>query len=183
MFLNKKIDNKFELNILNSQFYYYLDQKYIILKNKNFFIKILDIPIYVFVKKKSNCHIFVNLFQKRFNLDFKNFKGFLLKLINSINKVVRKKLILKGLGLRIYYSRSLKILKLKLGFSHLIFLPIPKTIKIFKKKNFILLESYNSVVLGNFAHLLSQFKFPNSYTGKGIWFKNQFLKLKPVKKN
>lgn len=183
MLLNRKSLNKFELDLLNSQFYYYSDQKYIVLKNKNSFIKILNIPFYIFVKKKLNSHIFVNLFQKRFNLDFKNFKGFLLKLVNCINKVVRKKLILKGLGLRIYYSRALNILKLKLGFSHLIFLLIPKTIKIFKKKHFILLESYNSVTLGNFAHLLSKFKFPNSYTGKGIWFKNQQLKLKPVKKN
>jgi len=97
--------------------------------------------------------------------------------------MIRKKLILKGLGLRTYYSRSSNILKLKLGFSHLILLTIPKSIKTFKTKSFLLLESYDAVCVGNFAQLLCQLKYPNIYTGKGIWLKNQLIKLKPVKKS
>ena len=173
---------EFNLFLLDSQFYYVGEQKWIVIKNKKFYIKLLNIPSFIFVKKKANIFSFINIYQNHFGKDFNCFQRLLISLTCSINKIVRKKLILKGLGLRIYYSRKCHRLNFKLGFSHLVSLLVPKTIKVFKSKSFILLESYSLSTLSNFSILLRQLKFPNSYTGKGIWFKNEIIKLKPVKK-
>jgi len=183
MFLNKKSCTQFELSTLNSQLYYSQEYKFVVIKNKKLYSKVIYIPFFIFVRKKANFFYFTNIFQNLFSENFDSFYRLLSNLAASFNKIIRKKIILKGLGLRIYYNRVLNILKLKLGFSHLILLAIPKTIKIFKSKSFLLLESYDLVRIGNFSRILRKFKYPNSYTGKGIWFKNEFIKLKPVKKN
>jgi len=84
--------------------------------------------------------------------------------------------------MRINYVQSLNVLKLKLGFSHLITITVPSGIKVFKNKNLLILESSEAFLVGNFANLIRNLRYPDSYKGKGLWYKNEIQILKPVKK-
>ena len=106
------------------------------------------------------------------------------KLINcnvDFEKVYTKKLVLKGLGLKVTAIRE-GLIELKLGFSHIISVSIPTEIKLSIVKNTLILESFNNIILGNFAASIKNFKTPDSYKGKGICYKNEVLLLKAVKK-
>ena len=84
--------------------------------------------------------------------------------------------------MRINYVRVSHKLQLKLGFSNLIIVDVPKSIRVLKRKDALTLEGNNSVIVGNFANLIKSFRYPDSYKGKGIWYKNELRSLKPVKK-
>lgn len=107
----------------------------------------------------------------------------ILKWFNALEKPLRKKLILKGLGLKVSLSENKKFLNFKLGFSHNIFMEIPEIISLVTiLKNSIVLESFNPIELGNFANKIRILRKPNIYKGKGIWYKNEKISLKPIKK-
>lgn len=92
-----------------------------------------------------------------------------------------KKLIFKGLGLK--SSIKDNILELKLGYSNIIRIEIPVNkiyIKIFK--NNLIISSNNLSYLGAFVYKIKKLKMPNIYKGKGIWYKHEKLKLKPINK-
>ena len=94
----------------------------------------------------------------------------------------KKHLIIRGLGMRINYLRVLHKLQLKLGFSNLITVDVPKSVRVLRRKDTLTLEGNNSVIVGNFANLIRSFRYPDSYKGKGFWYKNELRSLKPVKK-
>ena len=101
--------------------------------------------------------------------------------LQSFEKPIVKKLLLKGLGLKATLL-SLEHLELKLGFSHVVNIKIPSQLLVSVKKNTINIEGYDSVLLGNFLHKIRILKAPNVYKGKGIWYKNELKTLKVVKK-
>lgn len=106
-------------------------------------------------------------------------------LFNNINKVFYKKLILRGLGFRmnLVEDAGSLLLKLKLGFSHLLELPVPqRKLQIFLKKSSLILKGSDLVFLGNFARKLKNLKYPNAYNGKGFWYKNEKISYKHFKK-
>jgi hypothetical protein len=115
--------------------------------------------------------------------------NYLIFYISQIQKISRKKLLVKGLGYKITILENkdlenTKTLQLKLGYSHLKSSLIPKEISNFYlTKNSITFESFNSSWLGNFITKLKLFKKPDIYKGKGLHIKNQkVLILKPIKK-
>ena len=141
------------------------------------------LPESVMLKKKNNLLFFKNLTDTSpSNLQFANFQKNLSYLLKTLNKRFKKYLIVKGLGMRINYIQSLNVLKLKLGFSHLITITVPSGIKVFKNKNLLILESSEASLVGNFANLIRNLRYPDSYKGKGLWYKNEIQILKPVKK-
>ena len=158
--------------------------------NKNFLIfssklnsKLIEIPWFVVVKKTKD-----EIFFKNLDTNFVTFSKFaifqkkLLYLLQTLDKTYKKHLIIRGLGMRINYLRVLHKLQLKLGFSNLIIVDVPKSIRVLKRKDALTLEGNNSVIVGNFANLIKSFRYPDSYKGKGIWYKNELRSLKPVKK-
>lgn len=173
---------------LNFFLFYFKTQKFLVLeKNKNNFINYNSlfyhsIPNSVSIKQAQNNFFFENRKNIGFQNSFNSFQNSVTTTIKNFNKTFKKKLFLKGLGMRIFYKTKLHLLKLKLGFSSLINIDVPLGIKIFINKNTLILESSNSVLVGNFAHTIYSLKLPNIYTGKGFCFKNQQLKLKVVKK-
>jgi len=169
---------------------FYLDYNpplsFIIIKQKKFILINLNlkkfyffIPSQIKIKKSINSLTFSYLPETKKSNDIlcNNFK----KWLQSKEKPFIKKLILKGLGLKVNLINT-NILEFKLGFSHLIKLIIPKTISITLIKNVIVLESFNLVELGNIANKIKVLKKPNPYKGKGIWYKNEKLNFKVVKK-
>jgi ribosomal protein S8 len=121
-------------------------------------------------------------FAKKKNF-LKNFKSFFLEYQN-LKKKFFKRIIIRGVGLKVsLLEENSLVLQLKLGFSHLILLPIPMTLKVFIFKKKIIVEGLNRVEVGNFSKKLQNFKAINIYTGKGLWLKNNSkFKLKSIKK-
>ena len=106
---------------------------------------------------------------------------FLLKFL--LKFYIYKNIFIRGVGLRInFLEDSLNKLKLKLGFSHFIYLNYSKEliISIFKKK--ILIRSYNNILLGNFCMFLKKYRPINVFTGKGLHIKRSKFKLKQYTK-
>ena len=99
----------------------------------------------------------------------------------NLEQLYTKKLLLQGLGLKAILT-NLNILELKLGFSHIISLSIPNTIKITIIKNILIIESSDSILLGNFAARIKNFRQPDSYKGKGILYVGEVLRRKKGKK-
>jgi large subunit ribosomal protein L6 len=88
---------------------------------------------------------------------------------------------LVGIGYRAIIEKEKLVLKL--GFSHLIFLEIPKGIEIIcKKPSLILLKSYDLLMLTQFAALIRSYKIPEPYKGKGILYKGEKIRRKEGKK-
>jgi hypothetical protein len=141
-------------------------KKYILFPNDVLFFKQENI----FFIKQNQCSLFYKKLEKW---------------LQHFYKPLQKKIFFKGLGFKFKYSTNKKSkLELKLGFSHLTTITIPrKEIKVFLiKKNRIAIEGFNYTLVGNFAEKIRNLRYPDAYTGKGFWYKNEFKKLKLVKK-
>ena len=101
--------------------------------------------------------------------------------LKDFNRIFIKKLILKGLGLKVNLLNKLS-LQLKLGFSHLVDIVIPNNLIVSFSKSIIAIQGTDATAVGNFANLVKRKKLPDAYKGKGIWYKNEKLILKTVKK-
>jgi hypothetical protein len=101
----------------------------------------------------------------------------------SSERPVTKKLTLKGLGYKALLLDNKSVLSLKLGLSHSIKIPIKldeMRLKINKKT--ITMKGFSATNVGNFAEKICRLKLPDSYKGKGIWYKNRDKVLKVLKK-
>jgi len=117
--------------------------------------------------KKLLYSSFFRLFQKRL-------LGVCLKFVARLTFV--------GIGFRVEAVEN-GFIKLKLGFSHLIFVRIPVYISVFvPKKTILVLECVDDQLLNEFCAKIKLFKMPDAYKGKGILYKNQTLVLKEGKK-
>ena len=143
--------------------------------------KYVVVPSFIICEKKDNTLILTCLDKSKLNLDI--FIKTFLWCLKCLEKATRKKLFLKGLGYRINFSEDKKNLEFKIGFSHIIKLPIPlKNLSVTVDKNRITLEGINPVTVGNFAVKIKNLRKPDSYKGKGFWYKNENISLKEVKK-
>lgn len=87
---------------------------------------------------------------------------------NSNNKTFYKReLILKGLGFKAVVEKP-QILTLKVGYSHLLEIEVPKDIFIKIRGNTLNFASTNKQILGNFVNYIKSLKSPDSYKGKGL---------------
>lgn len=184
MLIKKLYQYKFQ-NFYNDslKFIYTKNEKFLVLKNKNNFFYIIKIPTFLSVKKEKSFLVFnlVSYYKISYKI-FLNFKNLLFYIIKSFNKKYKKILIIKGLGMRIKYLLKTNSLELKLGFTNLIYVSVPLNLKIYKNKNLLTIEGSDHSLVGNYAYLIQSLRYPDSYKGKGIWYKNQNYKLKIVKK-
>jgi len=99
------------------------------------------------------------------------------------NTIFTSILRLKGLGYKTINLPDVEKIELKLGHSHKNL--ISKNVSLIKtksKKNIIVLEGNDKMVVGNYAQKLCLLKKTNIYTGKGIYKKKNKLLLKEFKK-
>jgi large subunit ribosomal protein L6 len=103
--------------------------------------------------------------------------------LKRLEKPFRKKLLLKGLGYKAVLKNEESVLELKIGYSHVIAVPITKeSIKVIIDKNTLIVEGFDKVEVGNFVNKIRNLKLPDSYKGKGFWYKNEVIKLKEINK-
>ena len=143
---------------------------------------------YVLVPNKVNCLIkskFVEiscLLKKDFFI-YNTFINVLMEIKNSKNCCFKQKLFLKGLGYRCNVDLKNKILIFKIGFSNSISVDIPDYISnVIIKKTFLLFESTDKILLGNFIHKVYKLRTSDVYKGKGFSFPYKQKKLKIIKK-
>jgi ribosomal protein L6P/L9E len=102
---------------------------------------------------------------------------------NNALSLAKKKILLKGLGFRSTFDSTSSTITFKLGYSHLNTLNVPEYIKNVKvKKNTILLESTDKILLGDYMKKIHQLKESDIYKGKGFSYKYDTKKLKIIKK-
>jgi large subunit ribosomal protein L6 len=112
-----------------------------------------------------------------------SFFSLLSKGLKLLDKPYKKKLILKGLGFKASLSTDLSFLELKLGYSHTIKIKVPlESLTVKVDKSTLIVEGSDPVKVGNFATQIRNLKYPDSYKGKGFWYKNEIIALKEVKK-
>jgi large subunit ribosomal protein L6 len=154
-FKNKKIFI-FKFNKLQKLQYFILSQKILISKKKN------EINLF------SNLKIHFNLFNTW---------------LENLKRPLKKILIFKGRGYKINFINNFSTLSLKVGYSHLLNIPFKKDIINIKLlKLTLVIKSFDYSFVGNFTNKIKQKKLPDSYKGKGIWYKNESKILKELKK-
>lgn len=149
---------------------------------KNFTINISK-TFLIGYKNDQNCQILKN--QNYLGLKFFNL---LHSLMYNVHFFFSKKLILVGVGLRVWVKQVEKtkknILLIKIGFSKDLYIEIPRNLIVFSlRPTLLLIRGLSKEAVSLFASRLKQLKKPNSYKGKGIQYKNEIIFLKPGKKS
>lgn len=161
------------------KFMFFKKNAYILLFNFNIINLYILLPHNFFLKKKKGQLYILNYvpFNNKFFIKFKNY-------LMQFSHLKFKKVLIKGVGIKfnLVYKNSQVFLELKLGYTHLVILPIPLSLKIYITKKSIFVESYNNILLGNFIFLLQNCKKFNIFTGKGLWLKGKMPVLKEFRK-
>lgn len=171
----------------NTLLYFLKYNKFILVFKNKFtilFFKNIDRLIYSCVKKNM-----LILYLKSTN--FKTHPQFCTLLKNNLVELLAKKFVFETKSLKLvgigYKASILKkgcqnILSLKLGYSHMIFIRIPKYISIKVSKQTIYLSCLNRIKLFKFCNMIKTLKLPDVYKGKGFFFEYEQLSLKKGKK-
>jgi len=123
-----------------------------------------------------------NLIYTKRKILYSLFFRFFQKVIVGVSLGFVVRLVFVGVGFRVE-SIEKDFIKLKLGFSHFVFIEIPKYIEVSSpKKTRLVLKSIDEQLLKEFAAKICSLKSPDSYKGKGILYKNQIKILKEGKK-
>lgn len=142
--------------------------KYLILQ-KGLKNKYLLIPSCLHITG-STTELIVQLISNEKHL-LKSFKQFVKKVesyTRTFDVVLKKKIILKGLGFRATLIENLALIELKIGFSHLIQLSIPESLSVKLNKNTLVIEGSDKILLGNFVNKIVSLKRPDCYKAKGF---------------
>jgi len=161
----------------------YKEENKILVIKKGVDSKYILIPRFLTLRKEANILISESMTSDREELEKYLWTNILIETcIRKIGSSYKKKLTLKGLGYRMTLFPDLKRVDFKLGYSHLKKLEIPNQMKIKIRKNSINVESENKGLLGNFVSKIHSLRRPDSYKGKGFWYKYEKEKLKEIKK-
>lgn len=112
------------------------------------------------------------------------YRALINNMITGVSEGFKKTLELVGVGYRA--SNQGQILELSLGFTHNIYLQLPKEISVETKsernKNpLIILESADKQLLGQVCTKIRSFRKPEPYKGKGIKFEGEVIRRKSGK--
>jgi large subunit ribosomal protein L6 len=101
-------------------------------------------------------------------------------MITGVNTPYQKKLIIEGVGYRSEVAGT--NLKLLMGFSHPVLMPIPGNLKVTVEKNEITITGADKEAVGQFAANVRAVRKPEPYKGKGIRYSTETVRRKQGKK-
>lgn len=112
------------------------------------------------------------------------YRALIHNMVEGVSKGYKKEMELVGVGYRA--TSQGQVLELALGFSHAIFIKLPKEIKVEAKsernKNpLIILESADKQLLGQVCAKIRSLRKPEPYKGKGIKFVGEIIRRKSGK--
>ena len=111
-------------------------------------------------------------------------RGFISKIGRSYSSVTSGHfsiLHVKGIGFKVYYHSVNHSLYFLLGYNHVTKLTLPFGIRVKVRKQYILLFSPDSSLLGRYNFLIRSLRAPDPYRGKGIRYRYQIMNFKPGK--
>jgi len=104
----------------------------------------------------------------------------IINMIAGVNKPYEKRLVIEGIGYKADVTPT--EITLKVGFSHLVKLPIPKGLKVTSEKGVVSISGIDKELVGSFSASVKSVKKPEPYKGKGIRFENEVIRRKEGKK-
>ena len=113
------------------------------------------------------------------------YRALLNNMVHGVSEGYKASLELVGVGYRVELAAP-QILNLSLGYTHPIYLGLPKEIKVEVKAErnqnpFILMESADKQLLGQVCAKIRSFRKPEPYKGKGIRFEGEIVRRKAGK--
>ena len=102
-------------------------------------------------------------------------------MIEGVNNAYTKKLILEGVGFKSEVAG--KDLKLALGFSHPVVVPIPEGLTVTAEKNNLTFTGIDKELVGQFSAKIRSLKKPEPYKGKGFRYDTEVIRRKQGKKS
>jgi len=123
-----------------------------------------------------------NLLLPKNRIKLSTFFRSLQKIVSGICLGFVVRLAFVGVGFRVDSIES-GFLKLKLGYSHFVYIRLPSFIDVFTaKKTLLILKCNNESLLKDFCSRIRLARLPDVYKGKGILYKDQKIILKEGKK-
>ena len=112
------------------------------------------------------------------------YRALINNMVVGVSEGYKKELELVGVGYRV--TNTGQLLDLSLGYTHNIYLQLPKEVKVETKaernKNpLIILESADKQLLGQICAKIRSFRMPEPYKGKGIKFVGEEIRRKSGK--
>lgn len=112
------------------------------------------------------------------------YRSLINNMVTGVSEGYKKELELVGVGYRV--SNTGQVLDLALGYTHNIYLQLPKEVKVETKsernKNpLIILESADKQLLGQVCAKIRSFRMPEPYKGKGVKFVGEVIRRKSGK--
>lgn len=101
-------------------------------------------------------------------------------MIKGVHTKFIKKLELQGIGYRVELQG--KNLKLLVGFSHPVLVPVPEAIDVLVEKNIVTISGVDKEAVGQFAANVRAVKKPEPYKGKGLRYEGEYVRQKQGKK-
>ncbi len=101
-------------------------------------------------------------------------------MIAGVNTPFTKKLFIEGIGYRAEVAG--RDLKLALGFSHPVIVPIPEGITVSVDKGTIAITGADKEKVGQFSAAVRAMRKPEPYKGKGIRYEDEIVRRKQGKK-
>lgn len=97
-------------------------------------------------------------------------------MVNGVSEGFARVLEIQGVGYRADVAG--KVLKLALGFSHPVEMPIPEGIKVSVEENRIRIEGADRQAIGQFASEIRGLRPPEPYKGKGVRYADEHVRRK-----
>jgi large subunit ribosomal protein L6 len=112
------------------------------------------------------------------------YRSLINNMVIGVSEGYTKKLELVGVGYRV--SSQEQVLEFSLGFTHNIFMQLPKEIKVETKSErnqnpLVILESCDKQLIGQVCAKIRSFRKPEPYKGKGIKFVGEVIRRKAGK--
>ena len=112
------------------------------------------------------------------------YRALIQNMVVGVSEGYKKVLELVGVGYRV--SNQGQILEFSLGYTHAIYLGLPKEIKVETKSErnqnpLVILESCDKQLLGQVCAKIRSFRKPEPYKGKGVKFQGEIFRRKAGK--
>ncbi|RME30261.1 50S ribosomal protein L6 [Candidatus Parcubacteria bacterium] len=101
-------------------------------------------------------------------------------MIKGVTQGWSKVLEVHGVGYRAEVAGN--ALKLLVGYSHPVLLPVPQGVSVSVEKNVITISGIDKEAVGQFAAQVRKVRKPEPYKGKGIRYQGEYIRMKEGKK-
>lgn len=113
------------------------------------------------------------------------YRALIANMVHGVSEGYKKTLELVGVGYRVELFQP-QVLNFSLGYTHPIYLALPKEIKVETKSErnqnpLVILESADKQLIGQVCAKIRSFRMPEPYKGKGIRFVGEVIRRKAGK--